>query len=156
MDDDSPYDISVSGAADALPPIDAARVREAVTAVLQRQGCRQACISVALVDDASIATLNQKYLAHEGPTDVLSFNLSDEEEAELDGEIVLSWETAARQAAGRAHSSEAEVMLYVVHGTLHLVGLDDQQSADAAAMHAEEDRVLTELGFGAVYGDTQT
>ncbi|MFH0982541.1 MAG: rRNA maturation RNase YbeY [Planctomycetota bacterium] len=153
MDEESPYDIDVAEDEAAPHPIPAERIKRAVAVTLQRHGRDAARISVALVDDARMAGLNQRYLGHPGPTDVLSFDLGESDaHAPLEGEIVISWETAAREAACRGHSIEAEAMLYVVHGTLHLVGFDDRSPEAAAAMHAEEDRVLTDLGVGAVYG----
>lgn len=155
MDDDTPYDLCVSEDEDALVRVDAEQIKRAVAETLQQHQCPAARISVALVDNACIATLNQQYLDHPGATDVLSFDLSEpDDNAMLEGEIVISWETAASQAAERAHSTEAEVLLYAVHGTLHLLRYDDQTEEDAHAMHAEEDRILTLLGVGAVYGDT--
>lgn len=155
QDDDTSYDFSVSEDEDPHQHIDAGQIRRALRAVLQRHGCRRARLSVALVDDRRIADLNQAYLQHTGPTDVLSFDLRDaEQEAPLEGEIVVSTETAAREAARREHPVEAEVLLYVVHGALHLLGHDDQTEEQAARMHVEENRVLTALGLGAVYGET--
>ena len=154
MDDDSPYDICVSDDEDAHQPIDAKQITRTVAETLRQHHCKAARISVALVNDARIAALNRSYLDHTGPTDVLSFDLSDDRnDATLEGEIVISWETAARQAARRGHSTEAETLLYAAHGTLHLVGYDDGTAKEAAAMHTEEDRILTLLGIGAVYGD---
>ncbi|MCK4660511.1 MAG: rRNA maturation RNase YbeY [Phycisphaerae bacterium] len=120
---------------------------------LREHQSRPARIGVAVVDDVQIAAVNRQYLGHHGPTDVISFDLSeDEDDAPLEGEIIISWETAARQAAERDHSIEAEALLYTVHGVLHLIGYDDQADDDSATMHAEEDRILTLLGLGAVYG----
>ncbi len=155
MDDDSPYDICVSDDEDAHPRIDADQIKHAVATTLREHRPHPARISVALVNDARITALNQRYLGHHGPTDVLSFNLTAAHDgAPLEGEVVISWETAAREGAARGHSAEAEALLYAVHGVLHLVGYDDQNAADAATMHAEEDRILTLLGFGAIYGGT--
>jgi probable rRNA maturation factor len=135
--------------------LNAPQFRRAVTYVLRQHACRAARIDVALVDDRHIAELNQRYLAHTGPTDVLSFDLSDAPvTGHPQGAIVLSWETAAREAARRGHSVLAEALLYAVHGTLHLLGYDDRTRRDAARMHAEENRILTALGWGAVYGQS--
>ncbi len=135
----------------------AVHFRRALTYVLRQHACRAARLSVALVDDRRIAELNQRYLAHPGPTDVLSFDLSDTPTAGgPEGAIVLSWETAAREAERRGHALLAEAVLYAVHGTLHLLGYDDHTRRHAARMHAEEDRILTALGWGAVYARVAT
>ena len=92
-------------------------------------------ISVAVVDDATIAVLNRQFLRHEGPTDVLSFLLEQDEDG-LEGEVVVSAETARRTAPRFGWSEGEELLLYVIHGTLHLAGYDDakprEQRADAA------------------------
>jgi len=153
MDDDSPYEICVSDEEDAHQPIDTEQIKCAVTTTLRQHHCNAARISVVLMGDARITVLNRQYLGHDEPTDVLSFDLSESDDgAPLEGEIVLSLETAAREAARRRHSTQAEALLYAVHGTLHLLGHDDQTVESAATMHAEEDRILTQLGVGPVYG----
>ncbi len=72
--------------------------------------------------------------------------------AVIEGEIVISLDTASREADRRKHSLEAELALYAVHGTLHLLGYDDQDEEKAARMHAVEDEVLVSVGLGRVYG----
>ena len=108
---------------------------------------------MALVNDATMARLNRKHLGHNGPTDVLSFDLRDDVNTNttVDGEIVMSVDMAARQARQRGHTVEAELALYAVHGTLHLLGYDDRRKADAARMHEMEDEILYSIGFGTVY-----
>ena len=99
MDDDSPYDIRVSDDEDAHQRIDARQITRTVAETLRQHHCKAAQISVALVDDAHVAELNRRYLDRCEPTDVLSFDLSDDrDDSPLEGEIVISWETAARQA----------------------------------------------------------
>lgn len=107
---------------------------------------------MAIVDDAHMAELNEAHLAHQGPTDVLTFDLRDSENSpRIEGQIVISIDTARREAAERGHSLEAELALYAIHGTLHLLGHDDHDAAEAAAMHKLEDELLTSLGMGATF-----
>ena len=73
----------------------------------------------------------------------------------IDGEIVASAETAAREAARRNVEAKAELLLYVIHGTLHLLGFDDAAAEQAAVMHEKEDALLVELGYGPVYRSGQ-
>lgn len=156
MDDNHEYDLSVARLCEAGPVADR-RLHEVIQATLRRHGAPSARISVALVDDARIAELNQAHRRHSGPTDVLSFDLRDafrdehDNQPAIDGEIVVSGETARREAAARGHSLEAELSLYVVHGTLHLLGYDDQTDEDAGRMHALEDEILSSVGLGTVY-----
>jgi probable rRNA maturation factor len=103
-------------------------------------------VNVALVDDAEISQLNRRYLRKTGATDVLSFDLRDDPAtAELDGEVVVSVETAKRQARELGVPEVQEVLRYVVHGVLHLLGYDDQTPADRRRMRREEDRVLAAM-----------
>ncbi|UCG15403.1 MAG: rRNA maturation RNase YbeY [Phycisphaerales bacterium] len=150
MDDDTPYDICVACECGDLP-ISESELRRTIERTLARHACPKACLSVALVDDARIAAVNRQYLHRRGPTDVISFDLGGDDHG-VDGEVVLSAETARRESLSRGHSVAIEILLYAVHGTLHLLGFDDRTQAGAKAMHEEEDRILTELGYGPVYG----
>ena len=145
------YQIEVSRRAPA-GEVDDGRLLRALELALRRQGCGRARLEVALVDDAEIARLHERYLRQAGPTDVLSFDLSEPGQEGLDGQVVVSVETARREARRRDHGVEAEVVLYGLHGTLHLLGYDDATPDQAERMHRMEDELLTELGFGAVYG----
>ena len=84
-------------------------------------------------------------------SDVLSFDLGGSRGGGVDGTVVVSTETACREAACRGHDAVAEALLYVVHGTLHLLGFDDDTPEAAAQMHATEDRVLSAMGLGPVF-----
>lgn len=159
MQDDSDYDIATHRRSDLAAPDDDA-IEQAVRAALSTNGCRRAEISIALVDDAEIAQLNKTYLNHEGATDVLSFDLGGDPDAGvIDGEIVASVETAQRVASERGGESEVdsgvdaevELLLYLVHGMLHLLGHDDATPEEAVAMHVKEDEVLTGLGYASVW-----
>ena len=100
-------------------------------------------VVVALVDDRTMAELHERYLGKPGPTDVLSFP---------HGEIVVSADTARREAAARGIPPLHELVLYVVHGALHLAGYDDRKPKDASRMRAAERRILADLGYGDVFG----
>lgn len=165
MEDDPAYDIAIVRvkAPPGGEPMADAPLHEAITAALRRHHVPTAQISVALVDDARMAELNRRHLNHEGSTDVLAFDLRDGIDDPrgdsdgppvdgLDGEIVLSIETAAREARRRGHGIDAEAALYAVHGVLHLLGYDDHREQDADRMHAVEDEILSSLGMGAVFG----
>lgn len=113
------------------------RLEQAVQTVLWGEQIRSATISIAVVDDATIHALNRRYLQHDYPTDVLSFVLQ-QDEAGLDGELILSAETAGRQCDQYGWSAQDELLLYAVHGALHLVGYDDQQPRQTDQMRAKE------------------
>ncbi len=115
------------------------------------EACRRAAeevlgrtkVVVAIVDDATIAGLHERYLGVPGATDVLSFP---------HGEIVVSAETALREARERRIDPRSELCLYVVHGALHLKGFDDRTPRARGRMRAEERRILGRLGLGDVFG----
>ncbi len=156
MEEDSPYDIQILSRTDSNRA-DFPLLTKAIRETLSRFDAESASVSVAIVGDREIAELNHKYLNHDGPTDVITFDLKDEtghgpQGRSVDGEIVLSAETAGRLAEEKGHPVQAELALYAVHGTLHLLGLDDKKTEDAAKMHQIEDEILTALGLGQVYG----
>jgi len=156
MDDEPSYDITVADERGAATPV-AGRLIDAITAALRRHEATAARINLAIVDDEAIAVLNERHLKHAGPTDVLTFDLResaidfDGALWQVDGQIVVSSETAAREAALRGHDETAELALYAVHGTLHLLGYDDADEGEAERMHQLEDEILLSLGFGYVY-----
>jgi len=118
-----------------------ARARRILAAV-ERPGAE---LSIALVDDAEIARLNETYRGAARPTDVLSFSLLEGRHAEhrgaLLGDVVIGVETAARQARRARRSLDDEVARLLIHGTLHLLGHDHERAAESRAMRAEERRV---------------
>ena len=126
-------------------PLDRRLLRRAVAKVLCEADVRRAQISVAAVDDETITQLNWRYLHHRGPADVLSFLLDDSDG--LEGEVIVGAETAVRFAAGYGWSPHDELLLYVVHGMLHLVGYDDRTPRQRTEMQRKEKEVLAELGI---------
>jgi probable rRNA maturation factor len=126
--------------------IDKNRMRETVRTVLSGECRKNADISLAFVDNATIQTLNQRYLRHDEPTDVLSFPL-EETSGHLVGELVIGAEIAVRQAQSLGHDIQAELALYLIHGLLHLCGYDDQTSDAAAKMRQRERYYLGQLGL---------
>lgn len=124
--------------------LSAASVRRVLSAALEGDG-RKVDLSVALVGDDEIAALNERYLGRHGLTDVLAFPYDCEGDV-LVGEIVANAELAEREAAGRAHGADDELMLYLVHGLLHLLGYDDHDPADARRMRRREQEILRGAG----------
>ena len=125
--------------------VDRRLLRRAVKSVLSMAGIGKAAISVAIVDDDTISEFNWKYLRHRGPADVLSFPLDDADG--LEGEVIVSAETATRRAPRYGWTPHDELLLYVVHGTLHLVGHDDRTPRQQAEMRQMEKNVLQGLGI---------
>jgi len=107
-------------------------------------------ISVTLVTDSEIRALNRQYRGIDKATDVLSFSIGDvnrDSEAVVLGDIVISAETAVRQAGLYGHGVERELAFLTVHGALHLLGYDHMNKADEAAMYAKQDLILQKLGI---------
>ncbi|WP_177564654.1 rRNA maturation RNase YbeY [Phascolarctobacterium sp.] len=112
-------------------------------------------VDITIVDDAEIHTLNRDYRNVDRSTDVLSFALDEESEEEpelvggpeehLLGDIIISAETAARQAEEFGHGLEREIVYLAVHGLLHLLGYDHMNDADKAVMRAKEEEALREI-----------
>ena len=134
--------------ADAAPLIDMVR------RVLQGEGTTSAVISVALVNDDTIHRLNRQFLGHDYATDVLSFPLG-QEDGHLEGEIVVSAETAARQAERYAWSPADELLLYLVHGSLHLAGYDDAADDERQEMRNREAEYLGQVGLKPRYDEEE-
>ena len=110
-------------------------------------------LSVAVVDDDSMAELHERFLKVAGPTDVLTFEIERDADGRVsEGEVVVCLGEAARQAGARGHAVEHELLLYAIHGLLHLSGYDDLDDAGYDRMHAREDELLAALGVGAVFG----
>jgi probable rRNA maturation factor len=126
--------------------IDQPRLVAAVRSVLAESSFRSATVSVAVVDDPTIHALNRQFLQHDYPTDVLSFVLEDDGR-QLQGELIVSADTAARNAVDYGWSTADELLLYLVHGSLHLVGHRDQEPAEIAAMRQAEAAHLKQLGI---------
>ena len=121
-------------------------VRSAAEAMLRSLKLPRAELSVLLCDDATIHALNRDYRKKNKPTDVLAFAMREGEDGHLAGDllgdVIISLETATRQAKERAVVTRDEVMMLLAHGLLHLLGWDHQTDADDKRMRAETDRML--------------
>lgn len=137
-----------------LAPDSEAAILGAVQAALSAEGNPEAEVSVHLADDGLLRSLNRTYRGLDRPTDVLSFRLAEEGEALPPGEsgtlgdVVISLERAQAQAVEYGHDLRRELCYLAVHGTLHLLGYDDQTSEGAAEMARRAEVVLSGLGIG--------
>jgi rRNA maturation RNase YbeY len=126
--------------------VSARQVAAAARAALGDRPMR--ALSVVLVDDDAIADLHERFMGLPGPTDVLTFDLRDDpDQAEIEGEITISVDTARRQARQYRAGQTEELLRYVIHGVLHLSGYDDDTPARRRRMRREENRVLELLGI---------
>jgi probable rRNA maturation factor len=119
-----------------------------VSFVAAAEGAKLAQIDIAVVDRREIVSLNRRWLDRAGPTDVLCFDLSGPEQPGISAELVICGDVAAEQGRLRGTGGQRELMLYVVHGLLHLMGYDDQSIRSAAKMHAREEELLKKVLTG--------
>ena len=108
-------------------------LRQAIGAAEHMLDAEVDTVSLVLVDDSRISELNRQFLHRSGPTDVMAFEGGEEEE--LAGEIIISIETAARQAHQEGHNLDRELCILAVHGLLHLLGYDDATPGGRAQMN---------------------
>lgn len=124
-------------------------VRDDAERILAELGEDRAELTVSLVGDAEIHVLNRDYRGKDKPTDVLAFAMREGQrvrgdEAQL-GDVIISLDTAARQAEERGHSAAAEVRTLLVHGILHLLGYDHERSAAEARRMKRQERRLSRM-----------
>ena len=133
----------------SLADLDEGGIRAVCARLLRRHG-KRASLSLCYVDDAVIRGLNAQYLDRDETTDVLAFPLDDDTDPgdePLLGEIVVSVETACREAAARGIPVRADIALYTIHGLLHLLGYDDHTADDTARMREAEREALESAGL---------
>jgi rRNA maturation RNase YbeY len=124
-------------------------IRAKLAEVLKDLGCEDKELSVVLADDAWISELNERYRGKRGPTNVLSFPQEDEFipsiAGDMLGDIVVSVETAAREAEMEGCSLESRVHRLLCHGLLHLLGYQHEGSEAEAALFFEIEEHLAGL-----------
>ncbi len=164
--------IEVSGGPDGMER----DIRDAARRAIRSQAYTQGTLEIAIVGDTEMRRQHEMWMRLDTPTDVLSFDLRDDVDAvpqaqqslqslqptsrktrrtdpgrSVDGQLIVCKSVARRRARARGSDWRAELLLYVVHGCLHLCGHDDHDPDAAAKMHEQEDRILTALGWGAVF-----
>lgn len=144
--------IALAADSDLCDASELGRVAEAVLAA--EQVSDQATLAVTLVDDAEIQALNSQYRDLDAPTDVLAFAaqegvplvLAPGLPVEL-GDVVISLDTARRQAEALGHALAAELALLTIHGCLHLLGYDHDAPEAQARMWARQAELLVACGY---------
>lgn len=113
-------------------------IRRAVRLALGPRAERSGELNVLFVSDKEIRRLNKRHLGHDYATDVIAFPL----DPPLFGDVVVSVETAKRQAGDLGHPLLTEVLTLAAHGTLHLLGYDDRRASDKARMFKRQDSIV--------------
>jgi probable rRNA maturation factor len=121
------------------------KIKGAVEEVLGKEG-KDANLSLAFVDNNEIKKLNKRYFDSDEVTDVIAFPLSNQKNV-ISGEIIVSVETAVDTAGKGRIDIEGEILLYIVHGLLHLLGYRDDNRENSKVMHDKESRILKNLGY---------
>jgi probable rRNA maturation factor len=109
-------------------------------------------MSLALVNDARMSELHAQFMGIHGPTDVLTFPIDQDDKGHVtSGEVIVCVPQARRAARRHRIPPRLELLLYALHGMLHLLGYDDRTARDFHTMHRTEDDILERLGFGRVF-----
>lgn len=143
---------------DAVPRAEAI-CRRAVMAALREANAAlpDAEVGIVLADDALLRELNHDWREIDAPTNVLAFPCDAPDPAQtgpvLLGDVVVSYQTAAREAARDGKTIADHLVHLVVHGVLHLLGYDHETDAGAAVMEALETRILGTLHIADPYTD---
>jgi probable rRNA maturation factor len=150
--------VELIDATSALTRAQLERLRGWLERAIAAAGSVSGEVRVRLVGDPEMAAAHERYAGIPGATDVLTFDMRDEEEdvepaaGTMDVDIWACVDEAARQAAARGIDLERELLLYCIHGVLHCLGYDDHGDDAYARMHAEEDRILEAIGVGRTFG----
>lgn len=135
--------------------LDVRHLRKMTLALLGELKIAKAELGVTFVADEEMTLVNETFLQHEGSTDVITFDHSPEQDSRskssgvkldtINGELFICVDEAIRQAKRFRTTWENELMRYVVHGVLHLLGHDDHRAADRLKMKREENRLVRKL-----------
>lgn len=121
------------------PEVHLRRLKGTAQKLLRAAGRPDSELSIVLTNDAAMRELNHRHRGKDKPTDVLSFPGSND--------VVISVETARRQAAGYDAPLQNEIYRLLIHGLLHLIGHDHHEPAERAAMEAEERRLASAIAM---------
>ncbi len=120
-------------------PVPFLKINTAVPKVCKLLRLKHQEISVVFVGDRRMRSLNKNFLGHDYVTDVITFDL------EVSGEIIICPQVASQNAKTQGQSLNKEILLYVIHGLLHLAGYDDHHSKDIKIMRQQEQVLLKKI-----------
>jgi len=125
--------------------VNSALVEKAAVSVLSAFKKRDAEVDITFVSDKKISSLNKKYLHRNGPTDVISFLFGETpipQDRSIIGDIYISLDAAGRNAVRFKNSFRKEILLYTIHGVLHLLGFGDKSAKEKKKIRMLEKRFL--------------
>ena len=118
-------------------PIPSAQILKLVKKAFRKLDSIPITLSIVFVGTKRMRAINKEYLGHDHATDVLTFDLGD-----TCGEVIICPRVAAANAKAHQTSTESEIILYVIHGILHLAGFDDHKAKDILQMRRMENKLL--------------
>ncbi len=125
-------------------------VERAALAALDAEKAESGALTIVLTDEAQMQTLNREFSGKDIPTDVLSFpdgTIDPDLNLMYFGDIIIAVPIAQEQAKRAEHSTNDELILLTVHGTLHLLGFDHILPQEKDRMWAHQERILDQLGI---------
>lgn len=125
----------------AMPELDHPRVEQWLGAVAADHGKHIGRLGYCFCDDEKILEVNRQFLSHDYYTDIITFDYTRGDR--VSGDMVISLDTVATNAQQVGATYERELLRVVVHGLLHLCGIDDKGPGEREVMEAHEDRALT-------------
>lgn len=127
-----------------LPAIDQEQVRIWIRAVAKTYGKRVGGLTYLFCDDEKILEVNREFLQHDYYTDIITFDNSAGQT--IAGDLLISLDTVRTNAEGQGVAYLHELHRVIIHGVLHLCGIDDKGPGQREIMEAEEDKALALLG----------
>ena len=128
----------------AMPAIDTQLITSWVAAVAASYGRRTGDIAYIFVDDEEILRVNRQFLQHDYYTDIITFDASNSPRV-IAGDLFISLDTVRSNAEGLGVAYEQELHRVIIHGILHLCGLNDKGPGEREIMEAAEDKALARL-----------
>lgn len=127
-------------------PLNLAQIVRIARTILHHERIGRGSLSIVFVTALKIRNLNRKYLKRGYATDVLAFDLKEGKCGGITGDIVISTDAALRNGKAYKTSTGKEIVLYLIHGILHLLGFDDHAPRDIRIMRKKEREILQYLG----------
>ncbi|MGL4595019.1 MAG: rRNA maturation RNase YbeY [Thermoguttaceae bacterium] len=144
---DRPFLLEILDEQDFMP-IDRDAIQSVCEKILSDHSIHSGHLEIVFVDSDTIQQYNKEFLKHDYPTDVISFPMEySVEKNYLEGEILACTQVAQERASEFSWTPEEELLLYVIHGILHLVGLDDTSPESQKIMHQKEKEYLAFLNI---------
>lgn len=139
-------DVFVSDEVAEIFPLDTGHLKEYAVRILKSGGVLECDVNIVFIDDVNMTALNKKFRDREGSTDVLSFRLSEENSADIEGEVYVSLERAKEQSVEYDVPYIEEVVRLVTHGLLHLTGRVHDSDEKYKAMSGDTEKFVESYG----------